>query len=191
MGNDKSQAADFNQLDDTMKVNESSSYVPLDSQGMDVMSTGSSLGSMQAKYYTDSQIHLSHRLQGERALRSKTRRALSNHTVSRFYRPPEVILVEKNYDTKVDMWSIGCVLVELIRCTDPYKANLCGDMEKRIMFNGQSCYPLTPPTKDRASENVNVVSSNDQLLKILKILGPQGAHDTSFVTEGETLKYLK
>jgi mitogen-activated protein kinase 1/3 len=69
-------------------------------------------------------------------LRSKTRRALSNHTVSRFYRPPEVILVEKNYDTKVDMWSIVCVLVELIRCTDPYKANLCGDMEKRIMFNG-------------------------------------------------------
>jgi mitogen-activated protein kinase 1/3 len=45
-------------------------------------------------------------------------RDLSNHVVSRWYRSPEIILVEKNYTSSVDMWSSGCILSEMISCTE-------------------------------------------------------------------------
>ncbi len=36
----------------------------------------------------------------------------SKYIQSRFYRAPEVIM-ELDYDKKIDVWSFGCVLVEL------------------------------------------------------------------------------
>jgi len=37
--------------------------------------------------------------------------------VSRWYRPPEVILTEKDYNSAVDIWSLGCILAETLRCS--------------------------------------------------------------------------
>ena len=54
----------------------------------------------------------------ERPKRKVQKRSLSNHIISRWYRPPEIVLLEKNYNTAVDMWSLGCVLAEMINCTD-------------------------------------------------------------------------
>ena len=42
-------------------------------------------------------------------------RRLSNHVSSRWYRAPEVILLDKQYNTKVDVWGLGCILAEM--CT--------------------------------------------------------------------------
>ena len=39
---------------------------------------------------------------------------------SRWYRAPEVILMEKQYDQGIDLWPIGCILEELIHCSEPY-----------------------------------------------------------------------
>jgi len=50
----------------------------------------------------------------EREDRKKQKRAMSPHVVSRIYRPPEVALLEANYSQSVDIWSLGCVLVEVI-----------------------------------------------------------------------------
>ena len=55
-------------------------------------------------------------LDSQRNHRQKRRRRLSNHVVSRWYRPPEVIMMEKKYDTAVDMWSVGCIFAELLGC---------------------------------------------------------------------------
>ncbi len=41
-------------------------------------------------------------------------RSLSRHVQTRWYRSPEVILGNRDYDNKVDMWSIGCILGELV-----------------------------------------------------------------------------
>ena len=41
-------------------------------------------------------------------------RRKSNSIVSLWYRAPEVLLGYQNYSFLVDMWSIGCVFVELI-----------------------------------------------------------------------------
>jgi mitogen-activated protein kinase 1/3 len=63
------------------------------------------------------------KLINERIERQSKARDLSNHVVSRWYRSPEVILIEKNYNSAIDMWSTGCILSEMISCTDQYKAN--------------------------------------------------------------------
>ena len=39
---------------------------------------------------------------------------LSVHVATRWYRAPELIVLEKNYNSAIDMWSIGCILGELI-----------------------------------------------------------------------------
>jgi mitogen-activated protein kinase 1/3 len=44
----------------------------------------------------------------------KKQRCLSSHVSSRWFRSPEIILIEKEYDHGVDMWSLGCILYELI-----------------------------------------------------------------------------
>lgn len=41
-------------------------------------------------------------------------RDLSNSVVSRWYRAPEIILTQKKYDQAIDIWSMGCILAELI-----------------------------------------------------------------------------
>ena len=41
--------------------------------------------------------------------RDKEERVLSPHVVTRFYRPPEVILMDKHYGKKVDVWSAGAI----------------------------------------------------------------------------------
>ena len=33
--------------------------------------------------------------------------------VARWYRPPEIILGSHQYDSKIDVWSAGCILAEL------------------------------------------------------------------------------
>jgi serine/threonine protein kinase len=39
---------------------------------------------------------------------------MSSHVGSRWFRPPEIILVQKQYGEGIDMWAIGCVLYELM-----------------------------------------------------------------------------
>ena len=52
----------------------------------------------------------------------KKLRSHSSHVQSRWYRAPEVIILEKNYDTAIDMWSIGCIAYQLIQFCQANKA---------------------------------------------------------------------
>ena len=51
---------------------------------------------------------------------SPTKRRLSIHVCTRQYRPPEICLMEKKYDSKVDMWGAGCVIAELMNTSTRY-----------------------------------------------------------------------
>ena len=79
----------------------------------------------------------------------KERRKLSEHMGSRWYRAPEVILMQKQYDQGIDMWALGCILEELIHCSEPYIKELTKPLIERhvltrISFPGTSCFPLSP-----------------------------------------------
>ena len=46
--------------------------------------------------------------------RKKAKRTMSPHVQTRIYRAPEVAILEKQYSFSIDIWSIGCILAELI-----------------------------------------------------------------------------
>ena len=39
---------------------------------------------------------------------------MSDYIATRWYRAPEVILSWKKYTSAIDIWSVGCILAELI-----------------------------------------------------------------------------
>lgn len=50
----------------------------------------------------------------DRPRRKEMKRVISLHVGSRWYRAPEISLVEKSYDQSADLWSLGCIIYELL-----------------------------------------------------------------------------
>ena len=73
---------------------------------------------------------------------------MTGHMVTRWYRAPEIILLEPIYTTAVDIWSLGCILGELFSML---KENEDYPMYRIPVFPGSSCFPLSPDvnTKER------------------------------------------
>ena len=40
-----------------------------------------------------------------------TERQLTQHVVTRWYRAPELILMQSDYGGAIDVWSVGCIMV--------------------------------------------------------------------------------
>ena len=89
-------------------------------------------------------------LHKQRPMRHNQERALSNHITSRWYRPPEIILVEKNYNHAIDIWGLGCTFFEILYVAQLNKLKKMGkeipkrSEESRFLFPGSSCFPLSP-----------------------------------------------
>ena len=52
---------------------------------------------------------------------SFTARRKSNSIVSLWYRAPEIVLGEEEYITGVDMWSVGCILYDMLTGSPLFK----------------------------------------------------------------------
>ena len=60
--------------------------------------------------------------------------SVKNYThgvVTLWYRPPDVLLGNKTYDTIVDMWSIGCIFVEMVYGKPLFTGNSESDQLKK------------------------------------------------------------
>ena len=66
---------------------------------------------------------------------------LTKHVVTRWYRAPEVILMNEYYSYSIDMWSVGCIMAELLSMM---KENFPDPFSRVPLFPGKSCYPLSP-----------------------------------------------
>lgn len=49
-----------------------------------------------------------------RGLKKLDKIEMTDYVVTRWYRPPELIMLNKHYDTSVDIWSTGCIFAEMI-----------------------------------------------------------------------------
>ena len=58
--------------------------------------------------------------------------ALTTKVVTLWYRAPELLYGNPNYDTAVDMWSLGCIIVELIQGRPLFPASTEVDLLGRI-----------------------------------------------------------
>ena len=45
---------------------------------------------------------------------TKSQPILTDYVATRWYRAPEILLGSNNYTKSADMWSMGCILAELI-----------------------------------------------------------------------------
>lgn len=61
------------------------------------------------------------------------RRGLTKHVVTRWYRAPEVILLQ-DYTAAVDMWSLGCIFAELLGLV---RENIEDYRRRRALFPGE------------------------------------------------------
>ena len=62
----------------------------------------------------------------------------------RWYRAPELILLQENYTDAIDVWSIGCIFAELLNMM---KENVPYHSDRGPLFPGSSCFPLSPDQK--------------------------------------------
>jgi len=101
-------------------------------------------------------------------------RPMSPVAFTRFYRPPEVILGRTDYGQSADMWSLGCIISELVQSI--LKQN--NDVRKtgQVLFQGKHCFPQSPKLNDNGE---GVVDSQEQLIKILAIIGNDVVLDRS------------
>ena len=67
------------------------------------------------------------------------------------------------------------------------------NVQDKYLFPGQSCYPLTPcqKSKNNSESEMKIVSADDQLVKIIQVLGPLTDEDTRFVHNENVESYLK
>lgn len=86
---------------------------------------------------------------------------------TRFYRAPEIMLCDPNYDFAVDIWAIGCVIGELllkfVECESKDQGSIIDGStspqpERVTLFKGDSCYPIS---KMETQTDTDVISKND------------------------------
>lgn len=86
---------------------------------------------------------------------------LDKHVVTRWYRAPEICL-QSEYTTQIDIWSVGCILAELLSVirkehNEQFKT-------PTILFPGKSNFPLSP-------DPIEKITDEDQLVHIMKVCG--------------------
>ena len=113
---------------------------------------------------------------------------LSGYIATRWYRPPEIILLETVYDTSVDMWGLGCVFAELLEMIKENQPNI----EKRsALFPGTSCFPLSPSTNAEMDLKNPLTTPNDQLNKILDVFGKLNDDELNFLKDNNSEEYVR
>jgi len=120
-------------------------------------------------------------------LRKNMKRELTGHVVTRWYRAPELILLEKDYGAAIDIWSAGCIFAELLSMMKEHAPTY---LDRKPLFPGSSCFPLSPDHKAEKKHGFPH-SSTDQLNVIFDIIGTPNEEEKSFVTDAKALEYLK
>lgn len=120
--------------------------------------------------------------------RKNMKRELTGHVVTRWYRAPELILLEKDYGPAIDMWSVGCIFAELLGMM---KESAPTYLDRKPLFPGKSCFPLSPDKNVREERGGFPFSKNDQLAVIFEVIGSPSEEDKSFVTDTKAFEYLE
>mmetsp|Transcript_9660 Transcript_9660/g.18901 ORF Transcript_9660/g.18901 Transcript_9660/m.18901 type:complete len:419 (+) Transcript_9660:8077-9333(+) len=116
------------------------------------------------------------------------KRELTGHVVTRWYRAPELILLEREYTKAIDVWSAGCVIAELCGMQ---RENAPTFMDRSPLFPGNSCFPLSPDHHTKMRRAGFPSSNSDQLNVIFDIIGTPSEDDTNYITDDKAMLYLK
>ena len=105
---------------------------------------------------------------------------LTLRVTTRWYRAPEVILLEKGYSKPIDVWSVGCIFGELVKMQ---KSVCVSSLHRFPLFPGKYCFPVSPNTLNVIHKNGYPQGRNDQLAMILSTLGKPTLEEMSFLSD--------
>ena len=87
------------------------------------------------------------------------KRGLTKHVVTRWYRAPEIILVQP-YTAAVDIWSLGCIFAELLGLQEDNGNDF---RKRRALFPGESCGELSvEDLMDRRRDHHQHMNDDDE-----------------------------
>ena len=117
---------------------------------------------------------------------------LTKHVVTRWYRAPEVILMNEYYSYSIDMWSVGCIFAELLSMM---KENFPDFVSRVPLFPGKSCYPLSPGTAavNQTGAAKEEREKNDQLDIIFDVIGTPSPDEQieEFLESQKSIDYVR
>jgi len=113
---------------------------------------------------------------------------LTRHVVTRWYRSPEVILLQQQREhvSAIDTWSLGCILAELVQMEKKCRSKVS---DRNPLFPGDSCFPLSP-TKSRRGEDATL-SRLDQLRVIFKVNGTPTEAEIEKINDPKAREYVR
>ena len=94
-------------------------------------------------------------------------RQLTRHVVTRWYRAPELILLQE-YTSAVDVWSLGCIFAELLSMQEELQPRY---QDRQPLFPGKTCFPLSSDAATTVSDKM------DQLNVIFNVIGTPSDED--------------
>ena len=106
-------------------------------------------------------------------------RQLTKHVVTRWYRAPELILIQP-YSSSVDIWSLGCIFGELLSMQE---GSVPTYQDRAPLFPGGSCFPLSGDKVSSDNEE-----KLDQLSVIFSVIGMPSEEDLKSV--GDANEYI-
>jgi len=114
------------------------------------------------------------------------KRQLTGHVVTRWYRAPELILLQEDYTEAIDVWSVGCIYAELLGMLEGQK-----NQDRGPLFPGQSCFPLSPHAAHKNDTKYYTKGDRDQLSMIFALLGTPSTQDIQYFQEEDAQCYMK
>ena len=89
---------------------------------------------------------------------------MTKHVVTRWYRAPELLLyTDGQYDESVDMWSVGCIMAEMMRMLDTGRAD--------DRYDRQPLFPGTGSSLSRERKK-STSSRHGRFLATLVLMAP-------------------
>merc|ERR1712135_266121 len=115
----------------------------------------------------------------------RQKRHLTGHVVSRWYRAPELILLQETYTSAIDVWSMGCIYAELLGMLG---TNV---RDRGPLFPGASCFPLSPDSR-HSTEYIFHTSGKKELLNmIFNLLGTPTDAEIDRLIREDAKKYVQ
>lgn len=122
--------------------------------------------------------------QGEAPGQPLARRVMTKKVVTRWYRAPELILMQDNYTEAIDVWSAGCIYAEMLQMME-------GTVRRCPLFPGKTCYPLSPHREHLGDHQYHSSGDFEQLNIIFNVLGTPAEEDIAQLADSGVKRYAR
>eukprot|EP00405_Crypthecodinium_cohnii_P036515 CAMPEP_0206535284 /NCGR_PEP_ID=MMETSP0325_2-20121206/6042_1 /ASSEMBLY_ACC=CAM_ASM_000347 /TAXON_ID=2866 /ORGANISM="Crypthecodinium cohnii, Strain Seligo" /LENGTH=421 /DNA_ID=CAMNT_0054032235 /DNA_START=210 /DNA_END=1471 /DNA_ORIENTATION=- len=116
----------------------------------------------------------------------RLKKHLTRHVVTRWYRAPELILLQEAYTEAIDVWSVGCIYAELMGMLDDTHV-----VDRGPLFPGNSCFPLSPDRKHQKDSRFHAHGKSDMLNQIFDIIGTPTEEEVSMLCREDSKTYVR